>query len=265
MPIKRYRQGSLFDYPKRMRLAPYGAGLPMAASMARRLQLQRSRYLAQRSGSRGGTRVQAPVGNRVRRDVVRSVRDMPLYAPMTLARPEQKFSLYTPGVVTPVIAGGVALDIFKSSPGDGASNTIGSRVMMTGVDIRGQIVGSAPGAAIGFFALVVMYDRSPAGVVPPITTMFNADTSLSFEVAGNRDRFQTLARYNFLLAPDTQEADIYDIHLAFRRQRVWINGTDGADIANVTRGGLYLVFLSASAAGTTASFELRCRVQYADA
>lgn len=161
---------------------------------------------------------------------------------------------------------------------------IGRKIVLKSVYVRGHVVNEAALAVTTGVAtapqlarMIILTDLQPNGAVPTITDILVEAMSTSQLNMNNRDRFKihcdkvwTLDNYVY----DTVNAcmaanNVIKPVKKFQRLQteVIFNATNGATIADINSGALYMVWIGSAAAGANSDANARVstRVRYLDA
>lgn len=215
-------------------------------------------------------RASGPVGT-ARRYVSRVVREMPLYAPFSTARPEMKYTDVAQATYAADTTGTVTyLNRIDSNIGGIDQGREGSRVILCGTQLRGAVVAGTTGTA-SKATIVLVYDRQPQGANPAITDIYESVSSNSFQLTSTRDRFSILGRWDYTLIGNSttptvgKEAFTIDLKTVYRKLSTYADTASTGPIANIRTGGLFLLTFGDTAAGTAApNFTLQVRTFYGD-
>jgi len=199
-------------------------------------------------------------GSGTRSDVVRATTSLPLLAPVLPSpAPQLHRIVYNSAILEPANATGILVWVNQITQGENLNQRKGSRITMTGLQMRGAIQLFISGAQPGIYvSYTVVYDRLPYATVsafpPPVLEIFGAEHSASFQLAESRDRFEILGRYNYFLAPSTY-LRTFDVKLAFVRPVSFATETAGS----IQAGALYVVIQAqATAPVVTTEFSALC-------
>lgn len=157
--------------------------------------------------------------------------------------------------------------------GTGESERIGSQIILTSVWIRGRFVANAATTLTEGTAYLV-WDRTPNKALPAITDILNSANSNSFPKDSGRRRFKILKRLNAEIAGNsttpTTGLEIQDVEEYIKLPKGCVVeyddtiATTGA-IETIICGGLYMITVGPSAAGTGAcGFAVGYRTRFAN-
>lgn len=153
------------------------------------------------------------------------------------------------------------------APGTGSFNRIGRKVHLTSLRVKGTVQHSSTAdPTTGNFGsnilrMVVVWDKQPSGVLPAFDTIFGltdqsgneATTYLDPVKYDNMDRFQVLRDVKIPFVPTAQGGvggttnffralASFDEYIKLGRETVYSGQTSPATIADISSGGLYVVF-----------------------
>lgn len=170
---------------KRSRSASRYGSYPMSSVLSR--PMTRGAY----RGSRG-------IAGSTRYLYARPGRDLPLYVPKQRMQPDEMHHLDRLDLpFQPWLANGTIYHVNSIAQGTALTDRLASRATCLSLQLRGSA--QAMNAGFTYSAMVLVVDRSPTGVLPAITDIFDSDDSFSFQRVDNRDRFTILYRRDFSL------------------------------------------------------------------
>lgn len=143
--------------------------------------------------------------------------------------------------------------------GTGVTQRVGKKIQLKGLQIRG-IINSDSATTIAQYALMVVYDRRPAGALPAITEILDSISPVSFLNDANSARFKVLWRTddrcistNAQLLNETV-AHVYNEYVKFSKKgktnRTTYKAVGSGAIADIDEGALYFVTVGGVVAGT---------------
>lgn len=243
---------------------PFSSRYTRSRARTGRGRFGRNRKLA-RAGSRASLR--GPVGTTHRR-APSGIREMPLHAPMSTARPEMKFVDVDSATYVANTTGTVT---FLNSIAPGAlieAGREGSRVQLQGTQIRGRLTAGTTGT-IAKATLVLVWDRQTNGAAPVITNVYETINSNSFQLTATRDRFHILGRWDYIIIGNSTTPTVGRESLNIDQKVVYSRlsqyGEASGAITDMLSGGLFMLTFGDTAAGTTApNFVLQVRTYYGD-
>jgi len=247
----------------------YRSRAPTRARLARgrRLRMPYSRTVSRPTSGRTFSAKNTVVGS-TKYNFIRPGRDFPLYAPPAAYAPQEMHLVDLPLATYAMNLTGSITFLPLIALGDGIHDRSGTRVMLTGLQVRGKVVPQA-GTVYASGSWMIVYDLLPRGALPAITDIMDTIDFNSFQKTDNRDRFQILCRYNYsqsgvLAAPSVPAANV-DRNLSMRLQVAFGDGL-GGNIAGCKAGALYLVTVGDQLAAGNLGLNLICttRLQFSD-
>lgn len=194
------------------------------------------------------------------------------YPIFSSARPrlaEQKAVAFASALI-PATSAGSILHVNPIAQGDSIFNRQGSRLLNQAVQLRGFLAAGTTGTVCQAVLLLV-WDRSPAGVVPAITDIVTSVATTAFQNPDTRDRYKLLGRWQYSVVGNSttptvgSELQAIDLKVSFNLPTSYLNSGLGV-IAQVSTGAIYLIAYSDVVAGTNApNFTLAARTVFADA
>lgn len=252
-PMKRFRSGS-FTRPI---FAVGAAASPFRRTYRRRFMRPPRTAAGRLPAGTGRTRVSS------------AVRDTPIYAPVLPASRQEMHYIDVGSASYAMDTTGTITHINRVVVGDTVNDRQGSRFRNLGVIVRGfASSNSATTATKG--AWMVVWDRSPAGALPGITSILETVSSDSFQNTGTRDRFRILCRFDYAFVGNSTTPvtgrEYFSVNQKTDFNQLTAYTDSGlADIANVNTGAIYLVTVGDTAAGTgAATLTVTTRLLFAD-
>ena len=155
--------------------------------------------------------------------------------------------------------------------GPGLSQRTGYRIQMMNLNFRYTIKANVPGWVAGEpliqrCRIFVVYDKSPHGGYPNITTVLQNNTYDSFQAMDSRDRIQFLydrfITVNLEIDPGTNKAmstseTSGDIQIPLNRPATWAGGESSGELASMLSGGLYSYCFPEAGAAPLLDFRTR--------
>lgn len=169
-------------------------------------------------------------------------------------------------------AGSVTL-INGLGTGSNNANRVGNKISITGFRIMGQfLVGDLTNSMMG----AVVWDVTPSGALPAISTMFETSLFTNNSAAfvpkdwDNRKRFRILSRKNVVgtgpsATPGGPGTVKFSMVRKFKKPLTTIYQGTGATIASIVSGGLYVVFVTDSQIAVNPSVCCAITLFYKDA
>lgn len=155
------------------------------------------------------------------------------------------------------------------APGSTASTRVGTKSVMTSVQIHGQAYTDTTAVTVNV-ACYLFWDKNPNGVVPGVTDYLVTANPTSYPNLNNRERFTTLWKWKTTLigaaATPTSAGSITlpDYYKKLNLNTIYNAGTAGT-IGDINQGALYFLTLSDVTAGTADSFvQFSARVRFLD-
>jgi len=139
--------------------------------------------------------------------------------------------------------------------GASVSQRVGKKILWKSLQFRGFINAGDTGT-IADYAIIIVYDKRPTGVMPAITDVLNTANSLSFNNDANSGRFRILKRIDGVmignnLTPDTG-CEMVDVsyYLKLRGLPCVYKAAATGAIGDIEEGALYQITVGNIAAGT---------------
>lgn len=135
--------------------------------------------------------------------------------------------------------------------GTGANTRIGRRILMKSLQIRCQIEREDPATTTAqHVRMMVVYDRQSNGAAPAVTDILDTSAVQSLRNMANVGRFFMLSD-EFVEITAAQGGNQYFIYNKFLKFNlpVYYNAGNAGTIADVSTGGLFVIYLGSQAAG----------------
>jgi len=142
--------------------------------------------------------------------------------------------------------------------GASVNQRIGKKISWKSTQFRG-LVQANTATTVTDGALLIIYDRFPAGALPAVTDILVTADSRAFNNDVNSSRFRVLKRTDFVVignvtAPSTGGESISaDFYLDLKGLKGQFKAAATGAIGDIAQGALYLVTVGNSVAGNTAS------------
>lgn len=139
--------------------------------------------------------------------------------------------------------------------------------------IRASVYPNTTNTANNLCRIILVYDKQTNASLPSITTLLDTANSHSQLNKDNRDRYDIIMDKVYAVGQQVavSGASISPAYFSLKKFKklkdrlVQFNQTNGSTIADITTGGLYLVFVGNVTTGTTAaSITYTCRINYTD-
>lgn len=154
--------------------------------------------------------------------------------------------------------------------GASVNERVGKKLVLKSLQCRGAVYAGSTGTqAEG--ALMIVYDKRPAGALPAITDILTAATSHAMNNDANAGRFKILKRMDYdiqgMTAANFTEKSLQDStwFLKLRDLPTTYKAAATGAIGDIEEGALYIVSVGSVVAGTTAgSLAATFRVRFLD-
>jgi len=164
--------------------------------------------------------------------------------------------------------------------GDGLDMRHANKTMCRMLYINGVVSSTQYPLAANFFyegKLAVVWDRESRGLPPSFLDIYDNPQITSFPRLDYRERFQILYEKTYSPEPsvawyntNTQAANLYwsqvvKLRIPINRMTIWQTGVTGGTIAEIEKGGLFLIFMSPATVGNPSlSLEYQYKLTFED-
>lgn len=188
-------------------------------------------------------------------------------------RKELKYVDVATGTLTPTSSGGIVTLLNGIATGDDNTTRDGRQATMHSIHVRGHVfnTGSTAGQ-VGLARLLLVWDNASNAATPAIADIMTTDSSISFPLINNANRFTVLRDQQWECGPVSNNATAatasgpgcYAIDIYVKLSEITQYVGTGATAASIQNGAIWLVLLQQTAAAGLASFNLVSRVRFSD-
>jgi len=156
----------------------------------------------------------------------------------------------TERVYQPFLNAGTIEHLNDIQQGTTINERLAARATCLSLQLRGLV--SSQNTGICYVALLLVIDRQPQGALPPITDIFDQDTSFAFQRTSTRDRFSILYRKDYSvegtssLLTDSSGHPV-NMLIKMRLPVAYASDDNMGTISNVKSNALYIITLSNAA------------------